>query len=74
MANNNDNTPLTSEQIVEFFLSDIYSYKENIIELISRRFEDVPDSKTYWDAWFRGAENKQLEDAERGIVFGADKN
>lgn len=60
---------LTNEQIADFMLSDIQAYKENIREIIIGRLMDSTNSKTYWDAWFRGAEGKDLEDADKGIIF-----
>jgi len=60
---------LTSEQIADNLLSDINSYSENIKDMIVRLLEKQPNSKNYWDAWFRGAENKELEKAEKGVIY-----
>jgi hypothetical protein len=60
---------LINEQIAEKMLSDIEAYRENIKEIIISRLMDSSCQKTYWDAWFRGAEGKDLEDADRGKAF-----
>ena len=60
---------LTNEQIADNLLSDIDAYKENIRELIIGRLMDSTNEKVYWDAWFRGAEGKDLEDADNDIVY-----
>lgn len=60
---------LTNEKIAEFMLSDIEAYRENIKEIIIGRLMDSSNQRIYWDAWFRGATGKQLEDAEKGIVY-----
>ena len=60
---------LTSEQIADDMLSDIEAYKENIKEIIVGKLRDSSCAKTYWDAWFRGAKGKDLEAADRGIVY-----
>ena len=60
---------LTNEQIADNLLSDISAYKENIKEIIIGRLMDSSASKTYWDAWFRGAKGLDLENADRGVIF-----
>jgi hypothetical protein len=60
---------LTNEQIADYMLSDIEAYRENIREIIIGRLMDSSASKIFWDAWFRGAEGKDLEDAYRGVVY-----
>jgi hypothetical protein len=30
---------------------------------------DSTHSRIYWDAWFRGATGKDLEDADKGIPY-----
>jgi hypothetical protein len=60
---------LTNEQIAENMLSDIYSYRENIKNIIIGRLMDSSHQRTYWDAWFRGAKGKDLENADKGIIF-----
>jgi hypothetical protein len=45
------------------------SYKEFVREIIISRLMDSTDTRVYWDAWFRGAEGKDLEDAQKGIVY-----
>lgn len=63
------NKMLSNEQIADFLLSDIRAYKENIREILIGRLMDSSNAKIYWDAWFRGAEGKDLEDADKGIVY-----
>ena len=60
---------LTNEEIAEHLLSDLQAYEENIKEIIIGRLMDSSHEKTYWDAWFRGAKGKDLEDAEKGIIY-----
>ena len=64
-----DKNMLTNEQIADFMLSDIEAYKENIKEIIIGRLMHSSRIRCYWDAWFRGAENADLEKAEKGIIF-----
>jgi hypothetical protein len=59
---------LTSEEITKKLFSDLYSYQEFIETMVTDHLENSKNSeKIYWDAWFRGAEGKELEDADRGI-------
>lgn len=60
---------LSNEEIADRLLSDIDAYKEFIKEIIVGRLMDSAHQRTYWDAWFQGAEGKDLEDAERGIIY-----
>ena len=60
---------LTNEEIAENMLSDIQAYRENIKEIIIGRLMDSSCQRTYWDAWFRGAKGKDLEDADEGKVY-----
>lgn len=60
---------VTNEEIAEKMLSDIEAYRENIKEIIIGRLMDSSHVKVYWDAWFRGATGKDLEAAERGVVY-----
>lgn len=60
---------LTNEEIADCMLSDIQAYKENIREIIIGRLMDSTAQRVYWDAWFRGADGKDLEDADRGVVY-----
>lgn len=60
---------LNSEQIAKHLLSDVDSYKEFIETMLKKHLEKNSHDKIYWDAWFRGAENKALENADKGIVF-----
>lgn len=65
----NQSKQLTSEQIADYFLSDIDAYKDNIRDIIIKHLNNNKESKIYWDAWFRGAENEDLEKADKGIIF-----
>jgi len=60
---------LTNEEIAENMLSDIQAYRENIKEIIIGRLMDSSCQRTYWDAWFRGAKGKDLENADKGKVY-----
>lgn len=60
---------LSNEKIAELMLSDIQAYKENIKEIIVGRLMDSSCQRTYWDAWFRGAKGKDLEAADKGVVY-----
>ena len=63
------NKMLSNEQIADFLLSDIPAYKEYIREILIGRLMDSSNARTYWDAWFRGAEWEDLERAEKGIIY-----
>ena len=58
---------LSNEEIADHLLSDMEAYKENIKEIIIGRLMDSSNVRTYWDAWFRGAVGKDLENADNGI-------
>lgn len=45
---------MDSEEIVRHMFSDLYSYKENISELLVRYFDANPDIKASWADWFEG--------------------
>ena len=60
---------LSNERIAEHLLSDMNAYRENIKEIIIGRLMDSSNQRTYWDAWFRGAEGKDLENADKGLIF-----
>lgn len=62
-------TMLTNEQIADNMLSDMTSYSEFVKEIIVGRLQDSSYQRTYWDAWFRGATGKDLENAEKGIIY-----
>jgi len=64
---------LSNEEIADHLLSDMEAYKEYVREIIIGRLMDSSTQRIYWDAWFRGAENKDLEKAEKGIVFKSKK-
>lgn len=63
------NVMLSNEDIADKMLSDMQAYKENIRDIIIGRLMDSSCQRTYWDAWFRGAEGKDLEDADKGIIY-----
>lgn len=63
------NQMLSNEDIVDKILSDISAYKEEIKEIIIGRLMDCSNQRTYWDAWFRGATGKDLEDAMIGKIY-----
>lgn len=60
---------LTNEEIADHLLSDMEAYKEFVKEIIVGRLMDSSRQRVYWDAWFRGAKGKDLENADKGIVF-----
>lgn len=64
---------LTNEQIANHLLDDMVSYKEDVKALILSRLMDSTNSKVYWDAFFRGAEDEDLEAASKGVVFEGKK-
>ena len=66
---NEQNKMLTNENIAEKLLSDMGAYRENIKEIIVGRLMDSSHQRTYWDAWFRGATGKDLENADAGKIF-----
>lgn len=60
---------LSNEQIADHLLSDMAAYREHVREIIISRLMDSASQRVYWDAWFRGADGKDIEAAEKGIVF-----
>jgi len=62
-------TMLSNEEIADKMLSDIPAYQEDIKNIIISRLMDSSNSRTYWDAWFRGATGKDLENADKGIIY-----
>ena len=62
---------LSNETIADYMLSDIEAYKENIKDIIVANLMSSNHQRIYWDAWFRGATGKDLERAERGIIYKA---
>ena len=70
----NEYKMLTNEEIADKLLSDIFSYKDNIKEIIIGRLMDSANQRIYWDAWFRGAIGKDLENAENGKIFDDSMN
>ena len=63
---------MTNEEIADALLSDVPSYSEFIKEIIVGRLMDSSHQRIYWDAWFRGATGKDLENAEKGIIYNND--
>lgn len=64
---------LTNKEIADNLLSDFQAYQENIKDMIVGYLTLNKNSATYWDAWFRGANNSNLEKAEKGIVYNPKK-
>lgn len=73
---------LTTENIADCLLSDLYSYSEDIDSLVAKSPFDVSlklqlvialdenvSSQIYYDAWFRGADGKALDNADNGVRF-----
>ena len=60
---------LTNEQIADNMLSDIEAYRENIKEMIVGVLMSSARQRTYWDAWFKGATGKDLENADNGKIY-----
>ena len=60
---------LSNEEIAEHLLNDLEAYKDDIKDIIIGRLMDSSHRRIYWDAWFRGAKGKDLENADRGIIF-----
>jgi hypothetical protein len=60
---------LSNEEIADNMLSDIEAYKGDIKEFIIGRLMDSSNERIYWDAWFRGATGKDLENADKGIIY-----
>jgi predicted transcriptional regulator len=60
---------LSNEEIAENMLNDLQAYREYVKEFIIGRLMDSTYRRVYWDAWFRGATGKDLENAGRGKVY-----
>ena len=60
---------LTNEEIAELMLTNMEANREFIKEIIVGRLMDTSAQRTYWDAWFRGAKGKDLENADKGIIY-----
>jgi hypothetical protein len=60
---------LGNDEIAEHLLSDKAAYGEFMKEYLSEYLDKHSDKSIYWDAWFRGARGKDLEDADKGKVF-----
>ncbi len=60
---------LTNEQIVDYLMGDLDAYQENIREMLVGVMASQAMTKIYWDAWFRGATGKDLENADKGIIY-----
>lgn len=66
---NDSDAVLSPNIIANCLLSDMSAYQDKVTNIIAIFLEDNPDSKSYWDAWFRGANGKDLENAEKGIIY-----
>ena len=64
---------LTSKEIADEMFNDLPAYEENIKKIIANHLNNDINQMTYWDAWFRGAEGKDLEDADKGKVYNGDR-
>lgn len=60
---------LEAREIAEKLMSDVPAYKEFIERMLRKHLNSNESDRIYWDAWFRGAEGRDLEDADRGKVF-----
>jgi hypothetical protein len=61
--------PLAPEQIAKNLLSDKEAYNEFVEAMLVGHLKNDVKTQVYWDAWFRGAKGKDLEDADNGKVF-----
>lgn len=61
-------SPLTCEEITEHLFSD-ETYTEDLKKMVCGVLMSQSQSKVYWDAWFRGAKNKDLENADKGLIY-----
>jgi len=59
---------LNKEEIIELLFSDLQAYQENIKEMLGAYLESSPEQK-YWSAWFRGANDQQLQMVDAGFDF-----
>jgi hypothetical protein len=64
-----DKNMLSNEQIAKNLMSDLHSYDEFIVSLIIDGLKSNEGKRIYWDAWFRGAESKDLENADAGKIY-----
>jgi hypothetical protein len=60
---------MEASQIAKNLLSDTNAYYEFILKMVTNHLMNNPDEKIYWDAWFNGAVNKDLEDADKGVPY-----
>ena len=60
---------LGNDEIAEHLMSDKSAYGEFMKEYLTEFLDKHSDKSIYWDAWFRGARGKELEDADKGKVF-----
>jgi hypothetical protein len=60
---------LTNGQIADHLLGDMDSYEDFVKEIIVGRLMDSSHKRIYWDAWFRGAKGKDLEKADKGVIY-----
>ena len=60
---------LTPEEVANHLLSDINSYKDNILKMLVTHLTSNETDQIYWDAWFRGATGKALVDADNGMKY-----
>jgi hypothetical protein len=56
-------------QIVDNLMSDPQAYNEFIKAMLVAHLKSDVKTQIYWDAWFRGADGKDLEDADNGKIY-----
>ena len=64
---------MTPKEIAKHLMSDPQAYNEFIERMLESHLKANELTKTYWSAWFEGAEGKDLENADAGIPFESKK-
>jgi hypothetical protein len=59
----------TKEKMWQLLVKKEYAKGGMVKNNIVKHLENNQDDKIYWDAWFRGADGKELEDADKGIKY-----
>lgn len=60
---------LSKRQIAKCMLNDLNSYEEYIEEWLVAHLEENPHKQISWDAWFRGAKEEAINQADKGIIY-----
>ena len=60
---------LTPKEIAKNLMSDVPAYQEFIERMLRKHLNSNETDRVYWDAWFRGAEGRDLEDADAGKTY-----